>query len=334
MVVEIVPGIHQLSFKSEGNGTTSVYVLEGPDGLVLVDTGWDAPGALDSLMSQFAQAGLDPAGIRCMVLTHAHTDHVGLACNFKKLSGASVIMHPIEAELMPDLLVDEAERLGKREDRWLHKAGSPKLETDELRKSFIQTRKRIDCVPSVDRLVNDGDNIANGRFELRVLLTPGHSVGHICLFEPNRKILFAGDHLIAKTMTYVGSGLRHSPNPAGDFVNSLVKVLDLDVDLVCPAHGHPFTGFKNRVTQLLTESDEMQADILRALSCVPATAYSVASSLTCMKERGSRPFEKLKHTEKRKALSDTVSQLELLRFNGKVVQAPQNGHMAYVLAGC
>ena len=88
--MEIIPGVHR--FKAPLRGSTlayiNIYLLEGPAGSLLIDTGWKEAGVWEDLLSQFAADGIKAEDITDVVITHVHLDHCGLASEFKRLSGA------------------------------------------------------------------------------------------------------------------------------------------------------------------------------------------------------------------------------------------------------
>ena len=108
----------------------------------------------------------------------------------------------------------------------------------------------------MERRVEDGDVIDLGNFSLRVIETPGHADGEICLYDEDRKILFSGDHVIGTGTTFVGHSWRemsmgktfemvNSTNHKKDiltvYLESLEKLQSLDLKLILSAHGPPIT---------------------------------------------------------------------------------------------
>lgn len=108
----------------------------------------------------------------------------------------------------------------------------------------------------VERKVGEGDIIELGNFNLRVIETPGHADGEICLYDEDRKVLFSGDHIIGTGTTFVGYSWREislrrifevldSRNDKKDimtvYLESLEKLQSLDLKLILSAHGPPIT---------------------------------------------------------------------------------------------
>lgn len=171
-----------------------VYVLLG-ERPALVDAGMpdSGPAVHDGLRA----LGVPPDEVALVLLTHEHTDHAGGAPAFPD---ALVAAHPLAAAKL---------RHGDRRATHARAASEPELEL-------------------YDRSV-----VHAGGLALRVLHTPGHTSGSVCLYEESRGLLFTGDTAFARgTLTDLfASGSR------GDHVASLKRLLALPSRLLLPGHG-------------------------------------------------------------------------------------------------
>ncbi|MBI2858858.1 MAG: MBL fold metallo-hydrolase [Chloroflexi bacterium] len=332
--MEILPGIHRFRSPLEGLDLDhiNIYLLKGPQGSILVDTGWSAPGVWEGLISQFKADGLRAEDISDIVVTHVHTDHYGLAAKFKELSGARVVMHREESNLI-DYWFDHSEETGKEALRFLLSHGAAD-DPDSLRKMARTLFTWLSGRVRPDRLVEDGDIISNGQCGLKVLWTPGHSRGHICLYDEERGILFSGDHVLPRITPNIGAHPQNSRNPLGDFIASLEKVRRLKVSHVLPAHGEPFQDLAGRTGELLRHHEERSKEIIGAMGCSPETAYELAGRVPWLKDLGGRPFSALSKVDQRLALAETISHLEYFVSQGTAYRVEQDGHLAYFAAAC
>src|SRR6266700_354318 len=162
-------------------------------------------------------------------------------------------------------------------------------------------------------LVEDGQEIELAGEHYRVIWTPGHSDGHICLFRERDGIFLAADHVLPRITPNVGLYSQYNrPNPRRDSLASLRKVAPLPATLVLPGHGEPFENLAGRVEEIIAHHREREAQILAMLEQRPQHAYQLSEQLF-----GAR----LKSNEaKRMAVAEVLSHLEYMRYNGKVEQ--------------
>src|SRR6185437_13134090 len=94
---------------------------------------------------------------------------------------------------------------------------------------------------------------------LHAVWTPGHSPGHCCFYWPQRRVLFSGDHLLPKISPNIGLHPQSGADPLDDYIESLTRVEQLEVDLVLPAHGDPFTDHRGRIATIKAHHDDRKA---------------------------------------------------------------------------
>jgi len=114
---------------------------------------------------------------------------------------------------------------------------------------------------TVDRVVADGDIISLKGIELEVVHTPGHNPGHICLYIRKDKMLFSGDHVL-------GLGTTAIHPPKGDmaqYIDSLKKLLDYDIDLICPGHGPLIREPQRKLDELIKHRKEREDQLIALL---------------------------------------------------------------------
>lgn len=198
-VTELRPNIYQI--RSERPGS-HVYLIKGDVKNVLIDTGVAANFLV--LKAGLTEAGLKPKDIHIIILTHEHFDHIG-ACSyfFKK---AILAAHRLAANKIQ--IQDEFVVMGKYFDRHA--------------KPF-----------NADICLPENTMIELGNYKLQILHTPGHCSGCICLYEPDHKLLFTGDTVLAGGVL---SGVFASGS-ISDYLNSLQLLSSLQVEEMYPGHG-------------------------------------------------------------------------------------------------
>lgn len=326
-MTEVLPGVHQLRLPMAGSRLRHVnsYLLEGQDGYVLVDCGWDRPDVLEALRAELRALGVGLDDVRTLVVTHFHSDHYGLAGTLVRLTRLRLLMHRLDWLHVRVNLADLVVAQELMAD-WMARNGLPPAAwSDEDLGVLASVRKFSLAAPDAE--LEDGERIEVGRHAFRVVWTPGHTNGHICLYDAERRVLLSGDHVLDPITPNVGYSRPDLGNPLGAYLASLRKVAALDTDLVLPAHGEPFRGLGRRVRELLAHHDEREAEALEALLHGASTAGEVARRLPWTRRRTS--FDQLPAFPQRQAVSETIAHLEELRARGLVSCEERDGRNYY-----
>lgn len=314
-MADLPGGVWQIPLPLANSPLRSInaYVLKGDDGYILVDCGWDTPDVLEALQAGLRDIGIGLGDVRSLVITHMHTDHYGLVGTLMRLGQMRLLMHRLDWVFLDRHFRDRAQ-FKHDLDTWLalNGFGGPLRDAEKrLLDPFWQLTLVAPDVP-----LEDGDRIAVAGGDCTVVWTPGHTIGHICLFAPTQRYLLSGDHVLDPISPNVGLPLEEVGNPLGEYLDSLRKVATLDADLVLPAHGQPFTGLQRRVHELLAHHDEREAAVLAALDGGARTGAEVAAALPWTRRR--LHLHELHATQQRLAVTETLSHLELLRSMGLV----------------
>ena len=327
--MEIVPGIYQLKLPFPDNQPEYVnaYLVHGNNEWLLVDTGWNTPEAFDALERQFQEIGLSFEDITQIVITHFHPDHYGLAGRLKQLSKAKLALHQVEERFIASRYLNMDNLLNEL-GQWLRLNGVPDEESPQLQTASLALRKFVSpALP--DTALLGGENITCGSFCFEVIWTPGHSPGHICLYEPAKKILFSGDHILPTITSNISMHPQSGDNPLGDYIDSLRALGNLEVELILPAHEHAFAGLQQRIGELVHHHDERKMAIMEIMKEEAKTAYAIAAKIPWIVNGVDVPLEKLLPFDKRLAVLETLAHLEFLRTEGKVERTLINGTALY-----
>ena len=326
---EVLANVFQLKVPIPNNplGHTNVYLLRTDDGYMMIDAGFNSQQALEAMQQQLAELDVDFKKISRIIITHAHGDHIGLAGKLRELSGAKVVLHRLEKPQMRPSARDRESFVQQTED-WMHANGIPHQEPPPGR-SLHEMVRRFEPPPAPDITLDDEETIRSDGFSLKVIWTPGHSPGHICLYDASRKVLFSADHVLPVTTPNIGLRPGAGGNPLGDYLASLRKVRDLDVDTVLPAHEQVFKDLPGRVDQILEHHRHRNEEIIAVLKEGPRTAYQVSERITWMPDSGGVKFHDLGHWDQRMAVSETLSHLEVLKEQGVVDRYRQDGIIYY-----
>ena len=241
----VLPGLWRLRLPLPWPGVPhgNAWAVAAGDGVVLFDTGVHEPGSLAHLERAMDQVGLRLEQVRLVVCTHAHADHYGEAATIIDRAGCELWMHPNHGHMSRAAVDPDAAW-----ERRLEVARSSGVPEEALQR-FAQARRRwgsgIARVVEPDRDLLPGVEIWTDLGRWTVTETPGHAPSHVCLFQPERRLLISGDHLLGRVSLYYDFG--HTPDPTGEFLTSLDRVEALDARLCLPGHGRTFTDVQAHI---------------------------------------------------------------------------------------
>jgi len=162
------------------------------------------------------------------------------------------------------------------------------------------------------------------------LWTPGHSPGHICLYERERKFIITGDHILYDTTPHVGFNPLSGDNPLGDYISSLEKLERLKVHFILPGHGPLFNALGLRTEKILQHHEDRKRAIMKSLRNGMKTAYAISQEIPWMTDQGGTAFRDLLVWDKRMAVSETLAHLKLLTEEERVSNVDMDGASLYI----
>jgi glyoxylase-like metal-dependent hydrolase (beta-lactamase superfamily II) len=328
-MTEIIPGVYWLKLPMIVNDQSDLpfvnaYVIRGKDGYLLVDTGWNTEESFEALTKGMAEIGADVKSIIQIIVTHVHPDHYGMAGHIKKISGASLAMHHIEKDFIESRYVS-MEALLNQIDELLGANGVPAVTIKSLSNATVGLERYV--VPaSPDILLHDDETVTTGLFSFKVLWTPGHSSGHICLYEPEEKIFLSGDHILPAITPNVSVHPQSIENPLGRYFDSLNQLKKLEVERALPGHEEPFTDFRERIETILKHHEDRNGEILAALGDKAKTSYQIAQRVSWGYKSS---WSSLPDFHKRMAVLETLAHLEMMAANGRVDRLPGEDIMLF-----
>jgi glyoxylase-like metal-dependent hydrolase (beta-lactamase superfamily II) len=266
------------------------YLLSVGSEQMLVDTGMRGSElAIDDLLRRLG------AQVDRVLITHGHPDHWGNACRYAD----AALAHPGVVEQL-----EFARSGGSASGAGLPPGTHLDHEVFEYLAGF---REFVGDVPAVEPIVG-GDRLG----DWQVLITPGHAPGHVCLYRERDGVLIAGDHLLP-TVTPNIHLTTEMPDAVADYLASLRRVAEMDVQLVLPAHGEPFTDARGRANELIAHHERRLArleDLLEGDG--PSDTARLAERLfRDLTAPGDRLLAEM----------ETYAHLEHLRLRGRVLLA-------------
>jgi glyoxylase-like metal-dependent hydrolase (beta-lactamase superfamily II) len=163
---------------------------------------------------------------------------------------------------------------------------------------------------------------------LQAILTPGHTPGHICVYDRENKLFFSGDHILVEITPHISPSHLTSHDQLGQYLEALRKVQPLDVKLVLPAHERPFTHFSRRVDELLAHHDHRLGEVVTAMSDRVVTPWDIARQV----KWNVGQWTDMDATNRVLAVRETLAHIQLLEHRGLVVRVERDGPTGYKLA--
>lgn len=309
-VEEVAPGVLSVPviFPNNPMRYTLSYVLVGGDECVVVDPGFDSDEGHAQLTAALARLDVGPREITGIIATHFHTDHLGMAARLSRGSGAWIALGENERRYISDY-VDAGEESLLDQAR-MRTWGVPADRVPEAAMSPAGLRSLRELADADRRLAHSETIRVAGR-TLRVMATPGHTPGHICLWDDDRGLVLAGDHVLPRISPNVSLEIRGDSDPLRHNIESLRQISSHDDYEVCPAHEYRFRGVAVRARALRAHIDERSREVMEVLGTGASSVHEVASRLTW-----SRGWESLGRLQFRLALSETAAHIQYLVTSG------------------
>jgi glyoxylase-like metal-dependent hydrolase (beta-lactamase superfamily II) len=276
MIEEVLPHLHRVVVPLHGNPLKEInsYVLTSRDRNLIIDTGMNRPECRAVLEASLDEIGVDLERTD-FIATHLHADHQGLISTLLR-SGSRAFMGELDALPM---------KIGL--DHWLKSsplgeyAARSGFPADELEASLQNhPGNKYSSLTTVDYIpLKGGETFDVGDYSLKTVATPGHTNGHISLYEPNKKIFFSGDHVLGDITPNI-QAWSEDQDPLDVYLANLKKVGELEVELCLPGHRSLIEAFGKRIAELVEHHRERANEAISILKSGRRTAYQIASQMS------------------------------------------------------
>lgn len=326
MIVDaVLPKVFRIEVPLPKNPLRSInsYVIKGGDRNLVVDTGMNRPECHDALKAGLESLDVDLAQTDFFI-SHLHADHLGLVTAFAT-DTSRVYFNKPEADFLAASTAPGGFLMKFAE--YARTGGFPEAELQESMRLHPGHKYSPAKYPPFT-IVGDGDTLRVGDYEFRCVHTPGHTIGHLCLLEPHKRLLISADHVLGDITPNI-SAWADDTDMLGAYLASLDKVYDLDVDLVLPGHRRVFKGLQRRVREL-KHHHEVRLDEVRAIVAArPNTVHGVASQMTW--DIVADSWEQFPIMQKWFATGEAGAHLRYLETTGAVRRTMQNGVFIYAI---
>lgn len=305
----MLPGLWRLRLPLPLPGVPhcNAWAIAAGSGIVLIDTGMHEPGSFAELEWAMEQVGLRVEQVRLVAATHAHVDHWGQAATIRDRAECEFWMHPnhkhgTAAAANPELALARRIEIGRQ-------SGVSERALQRYAEQAKDYRSGVARVIEPDRPLLSDVRIETDLGTWTVHETPGHAPSHVCLFQAERRLLISGDHVMGRISLFFDYGW--TPDPVGEFLQSLDAVDALEARLALSGHGKPFIDVHGHIEGNRKLVHERLAAVRGALKDGPKTALEITVSIY---------DEPLTETNASWWLSQTLSYLRHLELQGAAVR--------------
>lgn len=207
---------------------------------------------------------------------------------------------------------------------WAHKTpwGGTKHPRPALHRRVLMRALRLLFAPPLPtRRVRHGDRLPLAGHEWVAIHTPGHTLDHLCLYDPDDGVLLSGDHVLPTITPHI-SGVGNGADSLKSYIATLDLVARLEgIQLGLPAHGHPFDDVPGRVDAIKRHHEERMEQLRQVSHALgPATVVALSHEIFPPKHWGVM------------AESETFAHLEHLVLGGQAERWEEHGRLLYRLA--
>lgn len=321
MIEEILPSIYRVEVPLPHNPLKSVnsYFIKSRDRNLIIDTGMNLPQCKEALLSAVDKLEIDLKQTD-LFITHFHVDHLELA-PYLATKTSKIYLAEKEATFIKNHPFSwEVHR------SFYLRFGFPEDEMRKMEQTHIIQGFRLGEFSFEFTGLNDNDILKIGDYSFRCVETPGHSPGHTCLYEPDKRILVSGDHILFDITPNITSWPTME-NALNEYLINLDKIYSLDVTLVLPGHRSIGSNHRNRILELKRHHRERADEMLTCLDKEGKTAYQVAPIVKWDVNYSS--WERFPTAQKFFALGEVVAHLKYLEAEGSVRSTLKNGQIVF-----
>lgn len=327
----VADGVHRvpLPLPLDGLRAVNAYVIEAPDGPVLIDPGWAMEDTEKALAAALRDLGYELGDVATSIATHMHWDHFTQALALREKYGTPVRLGWGERHTVAAF--DWADGLHPYAVEQLRRCGAPELAEQVANTPPAEHERAMPFGPP-DVWLDDGDRIPVQGGQLDVVATPGHTQGHVVLRHAAAGVLVTGDHVLPHITPAIGMETAPAEHPLRDYLQSLRLVRDLPDALLLPAHGPVTASVQVRAEELIAHHEERLTAVLHEVRNGATTAYAVARALPWT--RRARHFDDLQPTpDQLLAVLEIDAHLELLLDQGELTVADDGGVRVFASVG-
>jgi len=272
MIEEIIINLYRIEIPLPQSPLKALnsYAITNSERNLIIDTGLDQEECMNAMQTGLKELGVDLRKTDFFI-THLHPDHLGLVSNLITDTSMIYFNQPDADWFKGGFSWDDFVSFARLN-------GYPEKEIQEVTRSHpglkLESKGKL-----VFHILKEGDTISIGNYAFRCVETPGHTWGHMCLYEPNKKIFVAGDHILNDISPNIQLW-SDEWNPLKEYLTSLEKVYGLDIELVLPGHRSISRNCRERIQELKHHHEKRFDEVISILERGSKNAFRVASQMS------------------------------------------------------
>lgn len=318
MITEVYPNIFKNEIPLPKNPLKAInsYIIKSEKRNLIIDTGFNTAECQAELMRGLEELSIDLKKTD-LLITHMHTDHSGLAPVLKKNGVQAIYFSQVDGDLFNQ--TSNRDNFRKTLNQLLGFTSENPL---IFGKEFgTRLSEPLEFTP-----LSEGNEVVVGDYCFEVAAIPGHTPGHIGLYERKHKLFFCGDHIldeITPNITFWGI----EQDILAIYLNSLNKLYEYEIDYLFTAHRKIIRDHQKRIIELKNHHEVRLKEILTLLRNGRKTASEMAASMHW--DLSHKSWDDFPNSQKWFASGEALSHLEHLVHIGLVDRSIETGTLFY-----
>jgi len=318
---EILPGLYRVGIPLPNNPLKELnsYVIKSPGRNLIIDTGMGLKECRQAMLSGLRELGVDLRETDFFI-THMHVDHLGL---LPELFTERTTAYLSEA----DAGINGSTIDWNRIISYGRTMGVSEEDLEGFKKDNPGYMYSTKCEPQFT-IVKEKDIIAAGEYRFECVATPGHTRGHMCLYDREKKILVSGDHILDEITPNI-SVWSVEMNPLKEYLASLDKIYKYDISLTLPGHRGLITDCKKRIGELKNHHRVRLQEVSEILRGGEMDACRIASKMNW--EMSYKTWADFPPFQKWFAVGEAISHIRYMEENGEITRREKDGKVLFSL---